>query len=379
MPLLEGLNLTELIPVLCCFVAVLFLNASTENRLATTLFQLYFGLALLVSVVFGNWLTITPESNLDVIEIGAAILISLLSLALASRSKSMLFFRLQLIILIGYIAYLFVSEYHAYAPYAFIAATNLIGLLAMSRRAETNLADFALALVIGGWTIYSVAGINALPKELSRSDYFINHFPHLGEYIYVYLFASALFLVTSYRYDIIYGLKMYRLEVDGQSVIDPLTGLYNRHGFFYQIENDVLQGKVNRTYLLLIDLDYFKRLNAQYSHRAGDLAIQHVAAIIDKLSNKDPDHPSVIGRLDGELFTVCASNRSIEQTVQLAEAIRTEIEKSPLYYQKQNISMTVSIGLREYDFSQNIDLNLYETDSFLYMAKANGRNQVRYH
>lgn len=379
MPLLEGLNLSELIPVLACFIAFLLLRNHNGNRTSIRLFQLYFAFAFLGTLLLGRWVTITPESNFNLIEISAAVFISLFSLALAYRSHSMLFARLQLIVLVGYVAYLFVSEYHPYAPFAFVAATNLIGLFAMSRRAETNLADFALAIAIGAWTIYSVAGINDLPRRLTRPDFFVNHFAFFADYIQAYFISTALFLLVSYRHDIIHNLSVYREEVDGKTIIDPLTGVYNRHGFFHQMEQDVLHGKINRTYLLLVDMDYFKRLNAQYGHAAGDAAIKQVAGIIDKLSNRDDAHPSIIGRFDGEVFIICACNRSVEQAVQLAENIRSEIEKTPLYYQKKNISMTASIGLREYDFKQQIDMNVYETDSFLYSAKANGRNQVCYH
>ncbi|WED24474.1 GGDEF domain-containing protein [Vibrio sp. JC009] len=374
MSFMEGFNISELIIALCIVFASFIFRVAESQRWAIYLFRAFFILTLTCLLILSKTGEISVADNLYLIEITSGVLITLLSLGLSARSQAWLFFKIQLILFALYFVYIFAFAFNQYAPYTYIALTNLIGLGAMSRRKETNTADFLLASVIGAWTIFICSQINAIPEGITRPEFFENHFIDLTNYAYAYLVGLALFMAVSCQYDVIYDMEAFQQEVDENLSIDRLTGLYNRRGFLSQMTSKVLAEKVNRTYLLLVDMDYFKKLNVRYGHDACDSAIKQVAVIIEKFAD---DEASIIARFDGDVFIFCATNRSFEQSLELAEKIRAEIEKTPLHFKGEDINMTASLGVREYDFEKSIDENIYDADACLYLAKANGRNQVK--
>ncbi|MAD75278.1 MAG: diguanylate cyclase [Rheinheimera sp.] len=163
-----------------------------------------------------------------------------------------------------------------------------------------------------------------------------------------------------------------RIRAESNALHDPLTDLYNRRAFSKLVSPSWELGKRNNTpmSIMLMDLDWFKRINDQFGHAMGDKVLQSVAKII-KSRTRDSD---IALRWGGEEFLLFLPNTSSKQASQLAEALRTQIEKIDL----NNIgSVTMSIGVVSATPDQ-IDLDKLITlaDEALYSAKEQGRNTV---
>ncbi|RVU31951.1 sensor domain-containing diguanylate cyclase [Rheinheimera riviphila] len=157
---------------------------------------------------------------------------------------------------------------------------------------------------------------------------------------------------------------------------DPLTGVLNRSGFMEQAEPlfGQLTGGKRSLALMMLDIDFFKKINDQHGHAAGDLVLKNFALIAGQCL-RDAD---LLGRIGGEEFVVLVPDCDIEQARSIAQRI---CDASGAYnYQIANdirLNVTVSIGVVHTSGaadSMSVLLNL--ADQQLYQAKAAGRNQI---
>jgi diguanylate cyclase (GGDEF)-like protein len=157
---------------------------------------------------------------------------------------------------------------------------------------------------------------------------------------------------------------------------DGLTGLYNRNTFVELTRQELAraQRQSSCTSLLILDLDFFKRVNDTWGHPAGDAVLKNVAYI----ANNTVRVTDLVGRLGGEEFIVLLPNTSLEAARVLAEKLRANMERFPTAWQDQAIGSTVSIGLASSSAFEKLDFDqLYTTaDKALYQAKEHGRNRV---
>ena len=175
---------------------------------------------------------------------------------------------------------------------------------------------------------------------------------------------------------------LVQLELDHQRAItlaheDPLTGLGNRRRLqsaFEQILLTMPQDK-RPTYLIMIDLDYFKAINDTYGHDAGDQVLEEVGALLRKVC-RDED---VTTRFGGEEFAVLVRAPDQDTAAHIAERIRAEFADTPTQYRNQSIPHTLSCGIAEVlneHWQPSVQEMMRRADEALYQAKAAGRNQV---
>ena len=157
---------------------------------------------------------------------------------------------------------------------------------------------------------------------------------------------------------------------------DPLTKLRNRRAFF---DNGAKCLSLSKRYdsdlsVILLDIDFFKKINDTYGHHVGDEALLVVARILLELA-RDMD---TVARIGGEEFAVLLPDTNRLGAAVLAERIRVAIEKEQYVVGDKIISMTVSIGIASLrtDASDSIDQMLSVADTRLYIAKKNGRNRI---
>lgn len=151
---------------------------------------------------------------------------------------------------------------------------------------------------------------------------------------------------------------------------DELTGVYNRR-YFKENFDKVFDEFPNSTGMILIDIDYFKRVNDNYGHDVGDDSLVSVARII---SNSLSGH-GFVARFGGEEFVVVLKNHSLGESIELAETIRKNIEG--YYIEPIQGHVTVSCGVsHSQDWEK--DAMLKQADTKLYLAKALGRNRSEY-
>ena len=166
-------------------------------------------------------------------------------------------------------------------------------------------------------------------------------------------------------------------ELQISSTIDILSQLYNRRELMRlsSIQYEKAK-KENRTFaFLMIDIDFFKKINDNYGHRAGDIAISMVSNTIKtSISSKD-----IAGRYGGEEFLVLITNTDLSQCEQVAQRIRKNVENLQIQCDEVTFSCTCSIGLfykDTIDFALSIEETIELSDQALYKAKEGGRNKV---
>ena len=158
---------------------------------------------------------------------------------------------------------------------------------------------------------------------------------------------------------------------------DNLTGVFNRH---YLHEKSLCffkqANKFNQPIsLLLIDIDYFKKVNDVHGHLVGDKVLTHFVNNIRQTLRVD----DLLVRYGGEEFILLLPNEDLQQSLIVAEKLRKHIELHP--YQLDEgmnlIKITVSIGVGEYETGDSLEQFIGKADSALYTAKNKGRNQVQ--
>ncbi len=173
------------------------------------------------------------------------------------------------------------------------------------------------------------------------------------------------------------GERMFHDEFYNMANFDAVTGIYNKHVFLRRLEEEFSHAKrtSHPLSLLMIDIDFFKKVNDTYGHLAGDFVLSHIVKRIgETIRNED-----ILARYGGEEFVVILRGIEKDGAVLLAERIRLSIEKNPLQFEGHTITSTISIGvstLKGANFDSPKAL-LDAADQQLYAAKEGGRNQVR--
>ncbi len=164
-------------------------------------------------------------------------------------------------------------------------------------------------------------------------------------------------------------------EVERLSLTDPLTELSNRRSFsvdatrFFQL---AIRHQYNLSCAML-DIDFFKKVNDTYGHDCGDKVLVTLAKACKKHLRKT----DLLARFGGEEFCFLFYETDINHAALIAERIRHAISKLKFDSEKNQFSVTVSIGVSELlDSNDNIENMLKRSDDSLYKAKENGRNRV---
>ncbi|HGM6602609.1 TPA: GGDEF domain-containing protein [Serratia marcescens] len=165
-----------------------------------------------------------------------------------------------------------------------------------------------------------------------------------------------------------------RDKFNNLSMIDPLTGLYNRRG----LENKItmlLEPQTGHHYVLLLDIDHFKVYNDSYGHAMGDRALVQVAvAIRDAVRSRD-----IVVRYGGEEFLVLLTNVHEGYAAQLAERVRQRVAELNIPHgasPQHSGTLTLSAGISALE-KLDIESAIGAADAALYLAKHSGRNNIQ--
>ena len=155
------------------------------------------------------------------------------------------------------------------------------------------------------------------------------------------------------------------------SVLDALTGLYNRYYLDKRLKEEISESERNNTPLsiLMIDIDLFKNINDSLGHIVGDEGLKSTATEIKRCLREQ----DVIFRYGGEEFLVLLPHSLGDKALNTANKIRLFIEQSSMVYDKK---VTISIGITQYQSTaeETEDSFISRADKALYQAKENGRN-----
>ena len=153
-----------------------------------------------------------------------------------------------------------------------------------------------------------------------------------------------------------------------QAETDELTGLANRRA----LKKAMASADAARSALVILDIDFFKRINDTLGHAAGDAALKHFAGLL-KNALRGAD---MAARIGGEEFAVWLPGGDLSHGMEVAERLRNLLAEHPFRYQAQEHPMTLSCGVSASPIPIPSPENLMATaDSALYRAKREGRNR----
>jgi two-component system cell cycle response regulator len=172
--------------------------------------------------------------------------------------------------------------------------------------------------------------------------------------------------------------KLLAQKLREQSLLDGLTGLYNRkflEEFIDKIDN---QAKRSRTHyaVLMLDIDFFKQVNDTYGHDVGDQFIKMLGHIIkNHIRSSD-----IAVRYGGEEFLILLHESSREGAIKVAETIRKSFAKTAVYVKGKAVRKTLSIGISLFPdtYTSSLREAIKHADIALYKAKEAGRDQIAF-
>gem|GEM_PF-5432420 len=160
-------------------------------------------------------------------------------------------------------------------------------------------------------------------------------------------------------------------ELERLATTDSLTGLHNRRGFTRLFEHhlrELVRYDV-ASCLVIVDIDFFKRINDQYGHKAGDMVLAELTALIGKQLRAS----DVFGRWGGEEFSMLLSHTPQDHAMEMCQRLRASLAQANFEGVGQ---VTASFGLTRIHKDDSLDSALIRADQALYKAKQNGRNRV---
>jgi len=163
-------------------------------------------------------------------------------------------------------------------------------------------------------------------------------------------------------------------DLDNQANRDPLTGALNRRAFSLLAKKEIARSRRYEKSLsiLMMDLDKFKQINDCLGHDAGDVLLCRFVAIANKILREE----DVFCRYGGEEFVALLPNASDKLALAVAERLRTtfEAESKEMEIPDDSRHITVSIGIAELEYNEEIESLLHRADVAPYRAKNRGRN-----
>ncbi len=165
-----------------------------------------------------------------------------------------------------------------------------------------------------------------------------------------------------------------RLKIEhDKALCDSLTGLPNRSAYNSRVEMELNRWKRYKTPLTLViwDIDYFKRINDTYGHKAGDKTLVLIGQLL--LNNcRDTDF---VARYGGEEFVMLMPCTQASQALEMAESTRKMVQDCGFNSNGENISLTLSCGISDFNEGDQLDDVFVRADQALYQSKQQGRNR----
>lgn len=155
------------------------------------------------------------------------------------------------------------------------------------------------------------------------------------------------------------------------SMLDQLTGLLNRHGLSEYIQHNFPDDQPHEVALVIIDVDFFKKINDKYGHDGGDQVLKKVAWVIrENVRARD-----TAARWGGEEFVVILPETRVEEARIAAEKLRSLVAATT-FGDMPELQVTISLGVGAISGMELFHMLFRRVDVALYQAKAQGRNRV---
>ena len=275
------------------------------------------------------WSTAPPVVSLFSSGLGLALSATVMACTGGASSPA----RFYLLFVIFYCSYFYVPREAAF----FVGATAVVQMLPLTYEHGVVSQGFVAELVVTVPTYVVLAGLVASSKQLQL------------------------------------GL---RDRADARALLDPLTGVANRRAFEIALETDARGNErtVDRTGLLLVDLDDFKSANTLFGHTGGDRVLCAAAEALREAARGN----DLVARLGGDEFAVLASGSNEVGTARLADRVLSALRKADRGLDLQGFTLSASVGWATHPMPVRSKADLVEhADRALALAKASGKDTGR--
>lgn len=262
------------------------------------------------------------------------------------------------------------SIIYAPQPFELVTFVMAIGIITAAALSMSSL-----------YKAYLVFFFCMIVPQIIIMSYFGEH-QHVALLVFTVIYIPATILLSK----AIYNSRLSSIEAHSDlertvqklhklSMIDNLTNIYNRRYFFEMSKNIIRTAGREKAdvSLLMLDVDFFKKINDRYGHQAGDFILVNLTKEIEKNIRLN----DIFARVGGEEFTILLNNTSLVGAKVIAEKIRKAVEDKTFFFNDVSIQITISIGLSELDTDNQSIEQLYTlADKQLYISKETGRNKV---
>ena len=191
----------------------------------------------------------------------------------------------------------------------------------------------------------------------------------------VFLSAVIIAYIYSHRENVEESkLMKFNVRLMKEANTDQLTGLGNRRYARAYLESVKKASFLGAISVCMADIDFFKKVNDTYGHDAGDEVLKAVSAALKNGCGEK----TLVSRWGGEEFLIVFTGVNGDDAFMILEKLRSEVQKMTIKAQENEIKVTMTFGLTEYDFGGDMEKAIKEADEKLYLGKTGGRNKVIY-
>ena len=298
-------------------------------------------------------------------------------------------------------------------PLLFIAATGICLWAAKTRKTRTNLILYAAVSV--GWVFWNVrqfgwgSGVqhfltlllifvffNVYDRPLYKIIWFVlilafrillfslsrgiegmagntaTIYQTVNTIAFFLMLAGACVIFSTSIQDTERQLRLRNQTLHKEAGTDPLTGLPNRRAMIERIEKHYSGNSDQPFSVAIADIDYFKNINDTYGHNCGDYTLLRLTELFREHSMGRYS----VCRWGGEEFCFFMPGLNLDEAGVLMKDLNFAVEKMKLEYEGHPFSITITIGVEEFDFVSPLEELLESADEKLYMGKEAGRNRV---
>lgn len=170
------------------------------------------------------------------------------------------------------------------------------------------------------------------------------------------------------------NIKLFE-KIQRQATTDGLTGLVNHKTFYENLERELWRSRRygGQISLIMVDIDNLKTINDTHGHRAGDEVIRQISRKITECIRQI----DIAARYGGDEFAIILPNTSLSEATIVAQRMVEVVAASPTTWNKEQIGLSISAGLGQYDAGANPEDITSGADQALYQAKKGGKNTLR--
>lgn len=167
----------------------------------------------------------------------------------------------------------------------------------------------------------------------------------------------------------------YHEEIYRMTIVDGLTQIHNKRYLFEALDKELIRARryERELSLVIFDIDFFKGINDQFGHLAGDHVLRELARVVQERIRRD----EVFARYGGEEFVIVLPETGLAGALALAENLRQRVESHVFVFQSERIPVAISVGCAQLLKDDRTAAHLIQrADERLYEAKRGGRNRV---